>query len=441
MQCGETSLMFGGTVCQHQDGSWIVNIKECKLDPCDTEGEQTNVDRTMGRCTRRVPVADAQKALLVVLNDMDLPRYTKLHTLHGSEGRMASYMSSFIVGFLSSLSAEEMEVRNRCGLTRVPKDLSAALKDTLMQQYIKSVMDMDANVSQWHPTERKLIDAMDDALAEGLAIAALREAVHVGWQPWLLRHLKLRVVLGDLKNNEFQTEYHEQQKDGDSRLRYREQRVVAGAAKGKEYEQDSLGYGSTYLTTVFRLLFSRGVQQHWEVAVRDPAERTVISKMVVFGSNLGWQCFFGALLFAVEVDGYEIVQHRYDASVEFARKHGMEKEVQFFLQDATEADADWSKVGLVYMTDLLWNVDTCIAAMTHVAKHAVPGTVCVTNKNSGSLLDKLGFSLVSELKMPASWQNSQEFYVTRLMGNLDKALWDMKRWTSEGEEGKLADEL
>ena len=43
--------------------------------------------------------------------------------------------------------------------------------------------------------------------------------------------------------------------------------------------------------------------------------------MAVFGSNLGWQCFFAALTFGVECDGFEIVQHRYDASVEFAKKH------------------------------------------------------------------------------------------------------------------------
>ena len=51
-------------------------------------------------------------------------------------------------------------------------------------------------------------------------------------------------------------------------------------------------------------------------------------RYVVLGSNLGWQSYFAALMFGVEVDGYEIVPHRYNASVEFATRH----EVTAFVQ-------------------------------------------------------------------------------------------------------------
>ena len=43
--------------------------------------------------------------------------------------------------------------------------------------------------------------------------------------------------------------------------------------------------------------------------------------MVVLGSSLGWQCMFAALMYGIRVDGYELVQHRYDAAEKFAREH------------------------------------------------------------------------------------------------------------------------
>ena len=38
------------------------------------------------------------------------------------------------------------------------------------------------------------VQALDDAVLEGLVAGALWHAQNVGWQPCLIRHLKLRVV-------------------------------------------------------------------------------------------------------------------------------------------------------------------------------------------------------------------------------------------------------
>ena len=80
--------------------------------------------------------------------------------------------------------------------------------------------------------------------------------------------------------------------------------------------------------------------------------------MVVFGSNLGWQCFFAALMYGVEVDGFEIVPYRHRASVLTSKAHDIGHGVRFHLEDAGNAKIEWSRVGLVYMTDLNWDEST-----------------------------------------------------------------------------------
>ena len=85
---------------------------------------------------------------------------------------------------------------------------------------------------------------------------------------------------------------------------------------------------------MFPVLRSKLVRARWDLNARgNAAART---DMVVFGSNLGWQCFFAALTFGVEVRGFEIVKHRYEWSRQFTIKHQIPG-VHFFLEDATQA--------------------------------------------------------------------------------------------------------
>ena len=44
--------------------------------------------------------------------------------------------------------------------------------------------------------------ALDDAICEGLLLAAMWLGETTGWKPQLLRHLQLRVVLAELKARE-----------------------------------------------------------------------------------------------------------------------------------------------------------------------------------------------------------------------------------------------
>ena len=108
---------------------------------------------------------------------------------------------------------------------------------------------------------------------------------------------------------------------------------------------------------------------------RDSSTRNV----VVFGSNLGWQCFFAALMYGVEVHGFEIVQHRFDAAVKFADRHNV-RGVIFHMEDARQSKLDWSKVGLVYMTDLLWDQHNRALVQAHFRRSTGFGTVLISNR-------------------------------------------------------------
>ena len=43
--------------------------------------------------------------------------------------------------------------------------------------------------------------------------------------------------------------------------------------------------------------------------------------MIVLGSSLGWQAMFAALMYGISVDGYELVQYRHEAALEFSKRH------------------------------------------------------------------------------------------------------------------------
>ena len=84
------------------------------------------------------------------------------------------------------------------------------------------------------------------------------------------------------------------------------------------------------------------MQREWPFATQ-AATGAAKKRMVVFGSNLGWQAFFMHLTYGVPVDGFEIVEHRYAASVAFAKENEM-PDVRFSLEDATKANIPWAEV-------------------------------------------------------------------------------------------------
>ena len=81
---------------------------------------------------------------------------------------------------------------------------------------------------------------MDAAVVEGFVIGALWQSQFDGWSDVLKRHVHLRVVLTELAASERDAEYGNGVKA----------RELAGAADGTSYSAQSVGYGSTYYTTV-----------------------------------------------------------------------------------------------------------------------------------------------------------------------------------------------
>merc|ERR1712159_216407 len=97
------------------------------------------------------------------------------------------------------------------------------------------------------------------------------------------------------------------------------------------------------------------------------------SRVAVLGSNLGWQCFYCALTFGIQADGYEILKRRHDAAQNFADKFKIPG-VRLFNQDITKG-IKFQDVAIVYLTDLLWDETVRTAVAKQIAAHAALGTV------------------------------------------------------------------
>jgi len=372
--CSATGLAMGGQVCR-EGSAWKVSLAACRSEACDGEGQAAG-------CAGRASVEDAQQGLLMALNEAGIAEYSLSHTLQGQGERLGPYLSQFVAGFIGSMSAEEQTVRDSLKVASVPAQLQPRLA--------KQMQQIAEPPKRKQP--RKHYNARDEAIAEGLLAGALWEAQRTGWTAQLTGHLKLRALLTDLKVNENTVEYSRRTK----------LKTIEAAAEARGYSTASLGYGSTYFASVLQILRHKLIASHLQPEAP--------SNAVVFGSNLGWQCFFVSLMYGVRVDGFEIVQHRYEAAREFAQAHGVDN-VHFHLEDATKAALEWPRVGLVYMTDLLWDVGTRNAIHRLIIDKAKLGTVVVSNRHLDKTKRDMGFKHERHVDAPVSWLDSQRFYL------------------------------
>ena len=100
-------------------------------------------------------------------------------------------MTHFVLGFLSIMTGEEPTVSGALDIGSVPLDLQAPLARQ-REQWTESKLKRLKKDAHW----------LDEAMAEGLLAAALWESRNMGWNDRLVRHVKLRSLLTDLKLNE-----------------------------------------------------------------------------------------------------------------------------------------------------------------------------------------------------------------------------------------------
>jgi len=432
--CLRTGLRVGGQVCFDDVSTfqWTVQLDSCGFLAC---GEQSDLqdskliadantvkshlestqasapvyeafEKTLLKADKGNARADSlllanniQDALLAALNDLHkdpnkrarpeyahkvgIVRYSLDFTLGGSQERLGGYLTQFCAGYIASMTGEEAALRQALGVDRLSEDDQAQLQRQLGQ--------LEANAKTGKDMS-KAMHAADEAIAEGLLAGALWESQRTGWSAALRRHVQLRSLLTHLKASEYEDEYGAAKESS------------AQAIKAGNYSDQSLGYGSTYFASVLGLLNYDPVRQR----LASPARN-----VVVLGSNLGWQCFFAALMYGVEVDGYEIVPHRHAASLAYQKMFQIDG-VRLHLEDATKSDLDWDKVGVVYMTDLLWSAPLREMVLTKVATAALGGTFLVSNRKTEPKWGWESHQAVT-ITVPVSWSSGhgQTFLVSQ----------------------------
>ena len=82
--------------------------------------------------------------------------------------------------------------------------------------------------------------------------------------------------------------------------------------------------------------------------------RRSVDEYCVFGSSLGWLCFYGCLTFGLRCTGYELVQPLVALSKRVAERHGIAESVTFHHMDML--DADLRRVRILVLTSHVWDV-------------------------------------------------------------------------------------
>ena len=198
----------------------------------------------------------------------------------------------FVVGFLASMSGQEEQVREGLGLGSLPQELRGMLdeqtKESLREAghfYLQSHKRLSKDEEFVHNISKRQrpIHALDNTLVEGLLLIALSDARVLGWRPHLIRFVKLRALLTDVKGAEFLAEYAANRRT-----------KISTVAETQNCSQQAFGYGSTFFSSVLRVVHSAQVVKKLEITHR----------IVIFGSSLGWQSCFLALMYGVQVDGH-----------------------------------------------------------------------------------------------------------------------------------------
>mmetsp|Transcript_13484 Transcript_13484/g.33064 ORF Transcript_13484/g.33064 Transcript_13484/m.33064 type:complete len:305 (-) Transcript_13484:213-1127(-) len=107
--------------------------------------------------------------------------------------------------------------------------------------------------------------------------------------------------------------------------------------------RNQMAYGSTFLDE--HMTMSEGF-------VLSEVDKE--KKMLVFGSSIGWQCFFGHYALGIsKCEGFELMETQVDTAKKVSQEFGISsRQIEFLNQDALESDV--STAGLVWLNTFAW---------------------------------------------------------------------------------------
>eukprot|EP00746_Dinoflagellata_sp_MGD_P144415 gnl/MRDRNA2_/MRDRNA2_77147_c0_seq1.p1 gnl/MRDRNA2_/MRDRNA2_77147_c0~~gnl/MRDRNA2_/MRDRNA2_77147_c0_seq1.p1 ORF type:complete len:687 (+),score=97.03 gnl/MRDRNA2_/MRDRNA2_77147_c0_seq1:177-2063(+) len=220
-------------------------------------------------------------------------------------------------------------------------------------------------------------------------------------------HARMADITGFLRDNE-----------KDLELRQRGFKVVVNGScvfvtgEGEQkmsYSCENFVYGSTYYQSWLEVMTVPVVAKALSEARADN-DASGASPVVVLGSTLGWQVFWGALTFGVKCSGYELMEHRARVSKQIAERFGVSHLVSLHHADALTSEL--SKARLIYMTDLAWDMPLSAKVTLHLAETAPSGVIVVSNRGP-TCWNFAGFDQVDTANVEVSWSKATRFYVYR----------------------------
>jgi hypothetical protein len=198
------------------------------------------------------------------------------------------------------------------------------------------------------------------------------------------------------------------------------QRVLAAAHhqldRDTEYSRDNFAYGSTPFHSWLRLHSDPASHDLSTAIWRCLAVQSRCPEYVVFGSSLGWLCFYAAFVLGVHAVGFELVAPIVTLAREIAAKHCTpgRHDVRFHCQDMLTARLD--RCGVLFLTSRCW--DAALARLVHEKIiNELPAESVVVDY-SANLADvriagQGGFDVVGSCAIPVSWDQCQRMHIMR----------------------------
>jgi hypothetical protein len=131
----------------------------------------------------------------------------------------------------------------------------------------------------------------------------------------------------------------------------------------------------------------------------------------VFGSSLGWLCFYGSLTFGLRTTGYELVGPLVSLATRLADRHGVAHKVTF--RHADMLVADLSRVRVLVLTSHVWDKALLEKLDVKLAAEALPGTLVIDYGPRLAATQPHAFEKLTTITLPTSWDSSQPFCVFR----------------------------
>ena len=187
-----------------------------------------------------------------------------------------------------------------------------------------------------------------------------------------------------------------------------------------EYSRTNFSYGSTPHSSwlaVFEQcppLMATVQEMRRQTAGRAVAMQQRQNEYCVFGSSLGWLCFYASLTFGLRSTGYELVKPLVSLSRSLQGRHCIGSgggSVTFSHADMLTADL--RNVRVLMLTSHAWDAALCQKLDCKLASELAHGCFVIDYNGRLGLSQPGAFEVVGRVSVATSWASEQAFHVYR----------------------------